>query len=78
MIPFLLEKANKDIDIFYTLMGEATALTNLGKNLQVIESYDEIIDKFKNTKDTTIEKFLAFAYYNKALIHGNKKSLKKN
>ena len=46
MVPILLELArNNEVEIFYTLMGKATALTSLEKNDEVVETYDEVIFK---------------------------------
>lgn len=76
LIPELLKTAHNDIDIFYTLMGEATVLTNLKKDDEVIDSYDEIINRFEKSEDETISKFLAYAFYNKALIYAKKREYK--
>ncbi len=77
LVPFMLNKANNQIDRFYALMGEATALTSLNKHEEVISIYKEIIAEFADNKNEVISKFLAFAYYNQALIYAKQKNYKK-
>ena len=55
LVPELLEIAqDNELDVFYTLMGKASALTNLNEDQDVIDTYDEIIQRFKDTKNETI------------------------
>ncbi|MCP4969700.1 MAG: hypothetical protein GY932_03770, partial [Arcobacter sp.] len=73
----LLNIAESDIDIFYTLMGKSTVQTHLNKNDDAIITYNEIIEKFNKTSNKVIFKFLAYAYFNMALIYGKQNNLKK-
>lgn len=63
----------ENIDSFYTLMGEASSLTKEAKYDEALIAYDNILDKYLDTKDESIIEYLPYTFYNKALIYAHKR-----